>query len=126
MQKFERIRQPILWFLIRVVRRRSLGIARLRGLFTIIPESNLIQIISRLSPPKMGDKTVPPDRGQDHKDRGGAVSDNAATNVQQNEDNNGKMSYSDRLKTNVRYDQHLKRNVLEITLEKTQVLNLMM
>ena len=31
----------------------------------------------------------------------------------------GKMSYSDRLKTNVRYDQRLKRNVLEITLEKT-------
>ena len=30
-----------------------------------------------------------------------------------------KMSYSDRLKTNVRYDQRLKRNVLEITLEKT-------
>ena len=29
-----------------------------------------------------------------------------------------KMSYSDRLKTNVRYDQRLKRNVLEITLEK--------
>ena len=28
-------------------------------------------------------------------------------------------SYSDRLKTNVRYDQRLKRNVLEITLEKT-------
>ena len=31
----------------------------------------------------------------------------------------GKMSYSDRLKTNVKYDQRLKRNVLEITLEKT-------
>ena len=30
----------------------------------------------------------------------------------------GAMSYSDRLKTNVRYDQRLKRNVLEITLEK--------
>ena len=30
-----------------------------------------------------------------------------------------KMSYSDRLKTNVRFDQRLKRNVLEITLEKT-------
>ena len=74
----------------------------------------------------MGDKTVPPDRGQDHEGRGGAVSDNAATNVQQNEAQNGKMSYSDRLKTNVRYDQRLKRNVLEITLEKTQVLNLMM
>ena len=32
---------------------------------------------------------------------------------------NKKMSYSDRLKTNVRYDQRLKRNILEITLEKT-------
>jgi hypothetical protein len=31
----------------------------------------------------------------------------------------GKMSYSDRLKTNVRFYQRLKRNVLEITLEKT-------
>ena len=30
-----------------------------------------------------------------------------------------KMSYSDRLKTNVRFDQRLKRNILEITLEKT-------
>ena len=31
----------------------------------------------------------------------------------------GVNSYSDRLKTNVRYDQRLKRNLLEITLEKT-------
>ena len=31
------------------------------------------------------------------------------------------MSYSDRLKTNVRYDQRLKRNVLEITLEKSEL-----
>ena len=30
-----------------------------------------------------------------------------------------KQTYSDRLKTNVRFDQRLKRNVLEITLEKT-------
>ena len=30
-----------------------------------------------------------------------------------------KMSYSDRLKTNVRFDQRLKRNVLEITLAKS-------
>ena len=29
------------------------------------------------------------------------------------------MSYSDRLKTNVKYDQRLKRNLLEITLEKS-------
>ena len=28
------------------------------------------------------------------------------------------MSYSDRLKTNIRYNQRLKRNVLEITLER--------
>ena len=31
------------------------------------------------------------------------------------------MSYSDRLKANVRFDQRLKRNVLEITLEKTSI-----
>ena len=30
----------------------------------------------------------------------------------------GKMSYSDRLKTNVRNDQRYKRNILEITLKK--------
>ena len=29
------------------------------------------------------------------------------------------MSYADRLKTNVKFDQRLKRNVLEITIEKT-------
>ena len=29
-------------------------------------------------------------------------------------------SYSDMLRTNVRFDQRLKRNVLEITLEKTE------
>ena len=29
-------------------------------------------------------------------------------------------SYADRLKTNVNYDQRLKRNVLEIQLEKTE------
>ena len=29
------------------------------------------------------------------------------------------LSYSDKLKTNIRYDQRLKRNILEITLEKT-------
>ncbi len=28
------------------------------------------------------------------------------------------MSYADRLKTNVKYDHRLKRNVLEITIEK--------
>ena len=31
---------------------------------------------------------------------------------------NAKMSYADRLKTNVKYDHRLKRNVLEITIEK--------
>ena len=29
------------------------------------------------------------------------------------------VSYADRLRTNVKFDQRLKRNVLEITLEKT-------
>ena len=38
----------------------------------------------------------------------------AIDNVKSNE-----KSYSDKLKANVRYDQRLKRNVLEITLEKT-------
>ena len=31
------------------------------------------------------------------------------------------VSYADRLKTNVKYDQRLKRNVLEITLERTSM-----
>ena len=31
---------------------------------------------------------------------------------------NAKMSYADRLKTNVKYDHRLKRNILEITIEK--------
>ena len=31
----------------------------------------------------------------------------------------GRHSYADRLKTNVKWDQRLKRNILEITLEKT-------
>ena len=33
--------------------------------------------------------------------------------------NQERTSYSDRLKTNVRFDQRLKRNILEITLEKS-------
>ena len=52
----------------------------------------------------------PPDGGG--QDRGGGGSKGA-------ESTQPKTSYSDRLKTNVRYDQRLKRNVLEITLEKT-------
>ena len=35
------------------------------------------------------------------------------------QDSYHKQSYSDRLKTNVRFDQRLKRNILEITLEKS-------
>ena len=31
---------------------------------------------------------------------------------------NAKISYADRLKTNVKYDHRLKRNILEITIEK--------
>ena len=53
--------------------------------------------------------TVPPGGGG-HEREGGAGRVKSG---------DGKMSYSDRLKTNVRFDQRLKRNVLEITLEKT-------
>ena len=53
--------------------------------------------------------TVPPGGGG-HEREGG---------VGRVKSGDGKMSYSDRLKTNVRFDQRLKRNVLEITLEKT-------
>ena len=60
----------------------------------------------------MGSMT-PGDVEQDH---GGPQGGNHDKGVERNR---GKMSYSERLKTNVRYDQRLKRNVLEITLEKT-------
>ena len=59
----------------------------------------------------MGDTDVPPGGG--HRDKGGG-------DAHHKEAQDNKMSYSDRLKTNVRYDQRLKRNVLEITLEKTE------
>ena len=38
--------------------------------------------------------------------------------TEQGRDTTTTMSYADRLKTNVRHDQRLKRNVLEITIEK--------
>ena len=69
--------------------------------------------------------TEPPDKG---KETGGGDyqandGDNRTFNQQsktnQNETNPLQLSYADRLKTNVRFDQRLKRNVLEITLEKT-------
>ena len=34
--------------------------------------------------------------------------------------NKGQPSYADRLKTNIKYDQRLKRNVLEIVIEKCE------
>ena len=55
----------------------------------------------------MVDTAIPPGGGGgDHREGGGGG-------------DKSKMSYSDRLKTNVRFDQRLIRNVLEITLEKT-------
>ena len=57
----------------------------------------------------MGETTVPPGGGGHEREGGGGGVKSG----------DGKMSYSDRLKTNVRFDQRLKRNVLEITLEKT-------
>ena len=54
----------------------------------------------------MSIKTTPPPGGGGHDRGGGGV--------------RGNMNYADRLKTNVRYDQRLKRNLLEITLEKTK------
>ena len=66
----------------------------------------------------MGGTSAPPggcplDRGELHD--GG----NGSQGWVSHEASGGRMSYSDRLKTNVRFDQRLKRNVLEITLEKT-------
>ena len=71
---------------------------------------------------------VPPDRGgsirQGHTQQGGGSSDVRSDSEGLASDQSGpvqssKMSYSDRLKTNVKYDHRLKRNVLEISLEKT-------
>ena len=69
----------------------------------------------------MGERTVPPGGGpHDPDDQHGSAVGNVGDVRQQAVGEQGdKMSYSDRLKTNVRYDQRLKRNVLEITLEKT-------
>ena len=59
--------------------------------------------------------TLPNDSGG-----GGAVSDVHPQDTGGGRENQPQgNSYSDRLKTNVRYDQRLKRNVLEITLEKS-------
>ena len=55
----------------------------------------------------------PPPGGGDRMSQGDRQAGNPAIQPQ------GRSSYSDRLKTNVRFDQRLKRNVLEITLEKS-------
>ena len=69
----------------------------------------------------MGDTTVPPGRGKQDRVEAHHGSDHHQGVVRQEvSDGQGDgKSYSDRLKTNVRYDQRLKRNILEITLEKT-------
>ena len=41
-----------------------------------------------------------------------------ASDKHQNRTEQSKPSYADRLKTNVKYDQRLKRNILEINIEK--------
>ena len=65
--------------------------------------------------------SVPPGGG--HHDRGepqhANVGNVGEVRQQEHEGKDSQKSYSDRLKTNVRYDQRLKRNVLEIALEKT-------
>ena len=66
----------------------------------------------------MGGVNIPPDKS-DHGETQGGAGNGDGKGDQVSEVQDGKMSYSDRLKTNVRYDQRLKRNVLEITLEKT-------
>ena len=66
---------------------------------------------------------TPPGGGYHDHDVGGSIGggDGVSIGVGSGKDPQAsKMSYSDRLKTNVRYDQRLKRNVLEITLEKTE------
>ena len=63
--------------------------------------------------------TVPPGGGmQDHGGGGDHRYDQGVAG-DQIAGAQSKSTYSDRLKTNVRFDQRLKRNVLEITLEKT-------
>ena len=51
-------------------------------------------------------------------DTGGGGDDRSKETI--NDSKRNEKSYSDKLKTNVRYDQRLKRNILEITLEKTK------
>ena len=77
---------------------------------------------------KMVGIIVPPDRGgslrQWDTQQGGDSSNVRSDSEGLASDQSGpvqssKMSYSDRLKTNVKYDHRLKRNVLEISLEKT-------
>ena len=70
----------------------------------------------------MGDETGQPPGGGGYQDRGGGgggVNGNMSLGVERSETQKKNGLYSDRLKTHVRYDQRLKRNVLEITLEKT-------
>ena len=70
----------------------------------------------------MGDENGQPPGGGGYQDRGGGgggVNGNMSLGVARSETQKKNVLYSDRLKTHVRYDQRLKRNVLEITLEKT-------
>ena len=72
----------------------------------------------------MAGATLPPGRGHD-RGRGkppdhhaGGESESADNGDEQVQGPFYKQSYSERLKTNVRFDQRLKRNILEVTLEK--------
>ena len=62
----------------------------------------------------------PPDNSLDSKHHG-EVGEQVGHEAQEHGGGQKQASYSDKLKTNVRFDQRLKRNVLEITLEKTYV-----
>ena len=59
-------------------------------------------------------KIVPPDRD------GGTISGQQKANPSASNTNTNTRSYADRLKTNVMVDHKLKRNILEITIEKTE------
>ena len=51
--------------------------------------------------------------------RGGVNNDGSVLQHNRSKQAINEKSYADKLKTNVRYDQRLKRNILEIILEKT-------
>ena len=69
----------------------------------------------------MGERTVPPGGGPHDPDdqHGSSAGDTGDVRQQAVGEQGDTMSYSDKLKTNVRLDQRLKRYLREISLEKT-------